>query len=184
MRKQPACSSGPYLPKAELHVALNSERGNAKGRQRCVLFCHACGLAKAIQSPEETQSNCCRHGSLFTCPTWTLGGCFVRFSEFTIVQLWSPPTLELLFFNLHQVFLQFFDLYRAVLCYFGWSGKAQQDFIGKLKKVSRIFGFKAISRTVLLNFWVAPGSEPSCRRHPMVHYCLLLVNSGRWFVFF
>lgn len=48
MRKQPACSSGPHLPKAELHIALNSERGNAKERQRCVLLCRACGLAKVI----------------------------------------------------------------------------------------------------------------------------------------
>lgn len=163
-------------PKA-VHVALNSERSKAKERPRYVLLCCACGLVKAVTAPQKKLSPSAADVALCLHLSVNIRGllCYI-FTEFTILQPWSPPTLEFLLFNLHQVFLQLFDLCGLVLCCFGSSGKAWQDFIRKLKMVSRIFGFKAITGTVLLNFWVAPGSEPSCSRHPMVHYCLFPVN--------
>lgn len=53
MRKHPSCSSVHHLPTAELHIAFNSERSEAEERQRYVLLCRACGLAKAITAPQK-----------------------------------------------------------------------------------------------------------------------------------
>lgn len=54
--KVPACSSVHRVPKAELHIAFNSERSKAKERQRYVLLCCAFGLAKAVTASQKKPS--------------------------------------------------------------------------------------------------------------------------------
>lgn len=88
MRKQPACSSVHRFPKAELHVALNSERSKAEERQRYVLLCHACGLAKPITAPQKKPSPIAADMAPVYMSYMNVRGflCSI-FTEFTIVQL-------------------------------------------------------------------------------------------------
>lgn len=81
MRKQLACSSLHHLLEVELHIALNSGRSKAEERQRYILLCHICGLAKATTALQKKSGSIAADMALFTYPIGTLGGCFVRFSQ-------------------------------------------------------------------------------------------------------